>query len=87
VTEDGAVVAIATRLGLQPPRNKWDDPWRHFALLYLAHLAGIADWERTHFGHAEALVALEALQSEVEQLALVVRRTPPERGSGWHRRR
>ena len=66
--------ATATRLGLGSPGDPWSQPWRHFLLLYLAHLCDIADFEETHFGHVEARLALEKLVDDANDLLTLLRR-------------
>ena len=65
---------VATRLSLGPAKGPWDEPWRHFVLLYLAHLCDIADYEATHFGHAEARLALEKLADEIADILTLLKR-------------
>jgi hypothetical protein len=65
---------IANRLGLRPPRDAINEPWRHWILLYLAALAEIADYERTNFGPVEAAAALETLRKDAEDMQKQLRR-------------
>lgn len=65
---------LAARLGLGPAKNEWDEPWRHFLLLYLAHLCEIADYEGRAFGPTDARLALERLADDVKDVLTLLRR-------------
>ncbi len=71
--EDPATL-VARRLSLAPPKDQWSQPWRYWALRYLAALAETADYEGTAFGPAQARVALETLHAECAAMVNELRR-------------
>lgn len=83
--DDDAAEAVAKRLRLPPHRDRYNEPWRYYLLLYLADLVALADYEHTHFGREEARVALELLLRDIEDVLLLLRGGPPR--APRHRRR
>lgn len=74
MSDAARVAVVAARLGLRPPRDPHSEPWRHALLLYLAALIDVADFEGTHFGHAEALTALQTLRDDLADAIMVLER-------------
>jgi hypothetical protein len=73
-------VTIATRLGLRPAKDRWNEPWRYWLLRYVAALAADADYEGTHFGRDEARVAVEQLRdAAIDVCTLLSKERKPRR--------